>query len=373
LLSAGLLGVPLVGVPMAAHADPVQGIYIGAGAGYSLPMSPKMTAWGGGFSYGSSPAGGSLRLDQNGGFVGQASVGYGFGNGIRMELEGDFLQNGLSKVTGTYFPTMSGGNVRTWGLMANAYYDFDVGVPWVTPYVGAGAGYQWTHLNNVTSVQAGGPFSFSSGDTAGRFAYQGIVGAAFPISSLPMMGGVNLPGLFLTTEYRFMDVTAGGKYNAATNVGGTYSTSTLKLAGQYFNTFMLGVRYDFGTAPPPPPPAPVAAPAPAPSRSYLVFFDWDKATLSDRARGIIHEAAVNSTKVQYTKIQVNGYTDTSGTPKYNMALSVRRADAVAGELVRDGVPKNVIAITGFGQTHLLVPTADGVREPQNRRVEIIIQ
>jgi outer membrane protein OmpA-like peptidoglycan-associated protein len=70
---------------------------------------------------------------------------------------------------------------------------------------------------------------------------------------------------------------------------------------------------------------------------------------------------------------VNGYTDTSGSPQYNMGLSIRRANAVAGELVRDGVPKSAISIQGFGQTHLLVPTADGVREPQNRRVEIIIQ
>jgi OOP family OmpA-OmpF porin len=104
-----------------------------------------------------------------------------------------------------------------------------------------------------------------------------------------------------------------------------------------------------------------------------VFFDWDKATLSDRARQIIREAADNSTRVQYTRIEVNGYTDTSGSPQYNMGLSVRRAQAVAGELVRDGVPRGSISIQGFGQTHLLVPTADGVREPQNRRVEIIIR
>src|SRR5271156_3366458 len=115
-----------------------------------------------------------------------------------------------------------------------------------------------------------------------------------------------------------------------------------------------------------------AMPAPAPSRSYLVFFDWDKAELTGRARQIVSEAAANSTKVQYTRIEVNGYTDTSGTRKYNQGLSVRRADAVAAELVKDGVPKNVIAIQGFGETHLLVPTGPGVREPQNRRVEIII-
>jgi OOP family OmpA-OmpF porin len=104
-----------------------------------------------------------------------------------------------------------------------------------------------------------------------------------------------------------------------------------------------------------------------------VFFDWDKATLTDRARQIVSEAAANSTKVQYTSLEVNGYTDTSGTPKYNQGLSIRRAQAVAAELVKDGVPKSAIAIQGFGETHLLVPTGPGVREPQNRRVEIIIK
>jgi outer membrane autotransporter protein len=133
----------------------------------------------------------------------------------------------------------------------------------------------------------------------------------------------------------------------------------------------FGVRLTFGH--PPPPPATAAMPAPVAARSYLVFFDWDKATLTDRARQIVREAANNSTHVQYTRIQVNGYTDTSGTPKYNEGLSVRRAEAVAAELVKDGVPRNAITIQGFGESHLLVPTGPGVREPQNRRVEIVMQ
>jgi OmpA-OmpF porin, OOP family len=116
-----------------------------------------------------------------------------------------------------------------------------------------------------------------------------------------------------------------------------------------------------------------AVPAPAPARSYLVFFDWDKATLTDRARQIIKEAADNSTRVRYTRIEVNGYTDTSGTKQYNQGLSIRRARAVQAELVKDGVPESAITIQGFGDTNLLVPTGPGVREPQNRRVEIIVR
>jgi outer membrane protein OmpA-like peptidoglycan-associated protein len=138
---------------------------------------------------------------------------------------------------------------------------------------------------------------------------------------------------------------------------------------------LLGVRYAFNVTPPPPPPAPapVAAPAPAPARTYLVFFDWDKADLNDRARQIIAEAAQNSTRVQYTRIEVSGHADHTGGAEYNMRLSRRRADNVAGELVRLGVPKAAISIQAFGFTRPLVPTAAGVREPQNRRVEIVIQ
>jgi OmpA-OmpF porin, OOP family len=137
--------------------------------------------------------------------------------------------------------------------------------------------------------------------------------------------------------------------------------------------FNGGLRYLFGQPPTPSPaPAAVAAPAPVAARSYLVFFDWDKATLTARARQIIREAAENSTRVAYTRIDVNGYTDTSGSPRYNMGLSLRRARAVAGELVRNGVPENAISIQGFGQTNLLVPTGPGVREPQNRRVEVVL-
>jgi outer membrane protein OmpA-like peptidoglycan-associated protein len=224
-------------------------------------------------------------------------------------------------------------------------------------------------LNNVSAAQVGGPFAFTaSSQQTGTFAMQAIVGASFPIP--------NMPGLSVTLDYRFMDILGGEKFDGTEVVtaGGPAVSSGLKLHNQFNNDVVLGVRYAFNVPPPPAPlaPAPVAAPAPAPARSYMVFFDWDKANLTDRARAIIKEAADNSSRVQYTRIDVNGYTDTSGTPTYNQHLSVRRAQAVAGELVRDGVSRDSIDIKGFGDTNLLVATGPGVREPQNRRVEIII-
>ena len=77
--------------------------------------------------------------------------------------------------------------------------------------------------------------------------------------------------------------------------------------------------------------------------------------------------------MQATRIEVAGHADRSGTPAYNQRLSQRRADAVAAELVARGVSRSEISVTAYGESRPLVPTADGVREPQNRRVEIVLR
>ena len=109
------------------------------------------------------------------------------------------------------------------------------------------------------------------------------------------------------------------------------------------------------------------------ARTYLVFFDWDRADLTDRARQIVAAAARTSTSTNTTNIEVQGNADLSGTHAYNQRLSLRRAQTVAAELVRDGVPRTAISIQAFGDSRPLVPTAPGVREPQNRRVAIILR
>ncbi|HYZ21816.1 MAG TPA: OmpA family protein [Rhodopila sp.] len=355
-----ILTTSLLATPVVAMAQPVTGLYINLGAGLNAPQNPKFTPSGAGFGVTRGT------LQEGYGYTGELAVGYGLGNGFRFEIEGDFLRNNVRHL-GIPNPTVTDGNVRTWGVMANALYDLDVGIPYVFPYLGVGAGYQWTRLNDLKSFGVGAPFQAGFNNQQGAFAWQAILGASFPLPGVP--------GLSLTADYRFMDILGGEKFNGISGTPTPTGPAVLKLHNQYNHQFLVGVRYAFNTPAPPPPPAPtpVAAPAPAPARSYLVFFDWDKATLTDRARQIIKEAADNSTRVQYTRIEVNGYTDTSGTPRYNQGLSVRRAQAVAGELVRDGVPQSAIAIQGFGETHLLVPTGPGVREPQNRRVEIIIR
>ncbi len=74
-----------------------------------------------------------------------------------------------------------------------------------------------------------------------------------------------------------------------------------------------------------------------------------------------------------TKLTVTGHTDTHGSDAYNMRLSKRRAVTVQQELMHDGVPAGEIAIFAKGKHDLLVPTADGVKEPQNRRVQIVFE
>ncbi|PXA85931.1 flagellar motor protein MotB, partial [Nostoc sp. 3335mG] len=115
---------------------------------------------------------------------------------------------------------------------------------------------------------------------------------------------------------------------------------------------------------PPPPPAPVN---PGP---FIVFFDWNKSDITPEAASILDNAAAAYTQTGSASVMLAGYTDTSGTPKYNMGLSQRRADAVKSYLAGKGVPDTAMQTQAFGETHLLVQTADGVREPQNRRVEI---
>ncbi len=120
-------------------------------------------------------------------------------------------------------------------------------------------------------------------------------------------------------------------------------------------------------------PPPVAAPAPAPSvaRSYMVFFDFNKSDLTPQAVSIVDQAARNAAPAKATELVVTGHTDTVGSDAYNMRLSRRRAESVAAELEKQGIKSGEIEIVAKGKTDLLVPTKDGVREPQNRRVTIV--
>ncbi len=334
LLLATTLGVG----PFAAQAQPsspTQGPYVSLGGGWSLLQDvfdhPRLTP-------NSLP---SARYRFDSGFTGAGSAGWGLGNGIRLDLEGTYAYNAVNNQVRTALPARTTGNQGTYGLFANVYYGIDLtklglNVTAFQPFVAAGAGVLWTHFAPLSSVSGNGDV-FRTGGTGANFAYQGIVGAAFPVEAVP--------GLKLSVDYRFVghQGSSGAVGESFTRAG--LSKGTVGLSPALNHQITVGVAYAFNHSVPSSPVAPTPAPVAMPSRSYLVFFDWDRADLTGRARQIIVEAAQTSTRVQTTRIEVSGYTDSSGNARYNQGLSVRRAEAVQAELVRDGVSREAMAPT----------------------------
>ena len=392
-LRSALLAATVLAAPVAAKAEAISGLYIGAGAGANFLQDQSLN----GVSYPQATGrffpnlrglGNNSQIKTDTGFIGVASVGYGLGNGLRLELEGSYRTNkftSISNVTnfnGSQGRLNGGGDEKKYGGMLNVLYDFDPNVlglgffpAAISPYVGVGVGYQYAQDRNARFYGNSGPVFgqpngfnsiYRSNDGDGSFAYQAILGVAVPIAVVP--------GLALTAEYRFMGLAESRSYNYQYFAPGTSTRANLRVGGNedLNHSVLLGLRYAFNAAP-----LPVVRErevvGTVPSRTYLVFFDWDRADLTDRARQIIAEAAQATTRVQTTRIEVSGHTDKSGTARYNAGLSVRRAQNVAAELVRLGVPRQAITVQGFGESRPLVQTADGVREPQNRRVEIVLR
>lgn len=107
------------------------------------------------------------------------------------------------------------------------------------------------------------------------------------------------------------------------------------------------------------------------SRSYLVFFDWDKSTITPEAADVIRKAHADASHKGQVSFDLTGHADRSGSDSYNMKLSESRAMAVKDQLMGMGATSGQVLTTAKGEMDPLVPTADGVREPQNRRVKIM--
>ncbi len=359
-----LLATALIAAALAAQAQPVSGFYVGAGAGANWLMESDVGLSG---QFRGVLPNGTGSAEFSTGYVGVISAGYGYGNGLRAEIEGSYRANEVDSISGfpgtLTRPVRSSGDAYSYGVMVNALYDFDLGAEsFFHPYLGLGIGAQVHQYDDVIARGSNGAGVFVN-DGEWLFAGQAIAGAAFPIAAVP--------GLSLTAEYRFM-ATQQASLGTRTATSPSIVTRGSAEVDNFNHSLLVGLRYAFGVTPPPPAPvAPAAAPAPA--RTFLVFFDFDRADLTDRARQIIAEAATNSQRAGTTRIEVSGHADTVGTPQYNQALSVRRANAVAAELERRGVARSAMTIQGFGFTRPLVPTGPQVREPQNRRVEIVLR
>ncbi len=319
-----------------------------------------------------------LRQRYNIGFDVGGVVGYDFGL-LRTEFEVAYKQNSVDRIiveqsvpavnlgSGVGIPaiinfTNASGNARALSFMANALFDFGGKDRDVGAYIGAGAGIARVQYSNNRFVGTGAAW-LNDSDT--NFAYQLLAGIYKPVSDHIDLG----------IKYRFFNVS---------NVG-TFTTNGVETTSRYRSHSLLAtLTYNFFTAepaPPPPPPAPPPAPpAPAPlppcppaavtPGPFLVFFDWDRSAITAEAASILDRAAEQFAATGQTSVQLAGHADKSGKDDYNVALSQRRADAVKAYLATKGVPDSAIATEAFGEARPLVDTADGVREPQNRRVEI---
>lgn len=289
------------------------------------------------------------------GTMGALAIGMGLWDDWRLEGEISRRAAEVDRVGGN---AGSGEGLAT-SLMGNLIYDIktDTGL---TPYLGAGLGVSLGELNGARSYNGA---AIDDSDVVP--ALQGIAGVSYAIDD----------SLSLFADYRYF---LANSIDVSTN---TAVSSSYDFKAQ---SVMIGLRYAFGGPKTTSTSAPVQTVAPAavvespavpepvdPPRAYLVFFDWDKADLTAESRQIIAAAAANADKMNIVRIELTGHADRSGAAAYNMGLSQRRADAVKAELQRLGLTDEEITTAAKGETDPLVQTPDGVREPQNRRVEIV--
>ena len=101
-----------------------------------------------------------------------------------------------------------------------------------------------------------------------------------------------------------------------------------------------------------------------------VFFEWDSSTLPANVEETLAFAKENMSACRWSRFTVVGHTDRSGSDSYNAPLSLRRAQAVATRMQAMGLPAAAVAVSAKGETEPKVVTADGERNPTNRRVEV---
>jgi OmpA-OmpF porin, OOP family len=366
LLGAGVaLGIAFGGVQ--AHAQlfgpyPPGAFYLGPEGGWTslFSESPTLAVRGPNGRIGTV----SRTLNTNSGFNAGVRGGYAWGP-WRFEEEYRYQYNSVSNLGGLH---STNNNTHANAIMTNVLYDFTLGWP-ITPHIGAGIGAVnvFRSIGGTATVQTStGPVTFTSPSLTGNtwnFGYQGIAGIRYLIN----------PALAIDLDYRYLATPNETLTNAkVTRVTGCCVFSSVRNVKYQSNNFVASLTMMFGAPPPAaPPPAPPAPPPPPTHQVYLVFFDWDKYNITPEGMQILEAAAAHYKAGGAVQIQVTGYTDLTGSAGYNQRLSERRANAVAAVLERLGIPRNEMIVAGRGMNDPRVPTPLGVREPQNRRVEIV--
>ena len=325
----------------------------------------------------------------------EGKLGYRFGGPLDIALSGRFFDQGVGKGAGTV--DWHGTDGRYWNAEGQVGYTISAPGFGLRPFLGVmyqnwraefsdgiGLGASSTqkswgigpHLGADVSMRLGEVISLFGGlDTAflygkaksnANFAPSGSNNRLFwNIGAKLGLDWEIVPLVHIAAGYRF-DWFDGLHFASPQGGGGPKGR-----AGELIHGPFIRVAYNWGA----PPAGLVAAPPPPPpgaGKSFIVFFDFDRSNLTATAVQTIKQAADQAKTGRSTRIDVTGHADRAGTDAYNMALSLRRANAVKDQLVREGIPAAQIAVVGRGESQPLVPTADGVREPQNRRVEIVV-
>ena len=304
----------------------------------------------------------SVSNETDSGLAGLVGLGMQLGaTNWRVELEGGYRESdvdSLSSVSGS-------GDVDAVSVLGNLFYDIEINKR-LDLYLGGGLGLADVDYSGVSPV---GSASISDNDMG--WAWQLGTGAAFALNDR----------LKVTLDYRFLNIE---------NLDFPTTPSVAEVNSEYEDhAIFIGLRFNLtppaqpmvAPAPPAPKPAPLVRqtykpappPAPEPPRNFIVFFDWDRSDITAEAAAILREAAAAAQRGGPVRITATGHADRSGATDYNRALSERRAVAVRGNLARLGIDPSTISTFARGETDPLVATPDNVREPQNRRVELVLQ
>lgn len=307
---------------------------------------------------GNTTTGTTYTSKQNEGYTAGGAVGWKLDQ-LRLELGLDFSNSGIKEIDLNNVSANSvSGSVDNTSGMVRALWDLRTGTSFV-PYIGIGVGASHVTLDNVRAN--GTPLSNSS-DTV--FAYEPIVGVNYLVT----------PNLALGLEYRyFATVDPSFAFAPGGRLGlKNESHNVLASLTWYFGVPQATPAVQSGPPVYEPKPQSVPAMVPPAPMTYIVFFNLNSAALTRQGEDVVAQAATAFQQNAKTQIKLTGHTDASGSAHYNLALSKARADAVRNALVKLGVPEADIGVSWEGEANPRVPTANGVREPQNRRVEILI-
>ena len=119
--------------------------------------------------------------------------------------------------------------------------------------------------------------------------------------------------------------------------------------------------------------APALAAQPARAVAFTLYFVEGGDEFTEVSKGVVEGVFAEIARRPVSDVIVIGHTDTVGSDPFNDALARQRADTVRAELIRRGVAPENIQATGRGKREPIVPTRDGVAEPRNRRVEILVR